>query len=324
MPARFFAFFFAFLFAQTAQAADFAATLDGAPYVVKTALATPDSERPWVWGVMVSNEAFTCEQIKSGAVNRKVSTKTVNTNGETKTTREVTGPSSDTRFMAMFAGSTPGTPAGLVMGSGKGGVDIKLDQRSIVLESNSRLSISLKGPAFSASGSLPYTLCSPIAERPVIAWTGKPAKFTLTKVSQFDRPDERFEVNVALPEGWKHTVPNKEGYVIDDRWTAPDGLVVLAISLESPPDDFAKEAANSSQQSLDAVAPSGMKQRKNEAMGTGAWVLEYGDEQRRTLVVRRFEPGWAHQLSCIVNADPKGAEAVFDSAIRACAGISVK
>lgn len=275
---------FAFFVALPALAADFQATLDGQSYIVRTALASPDAARPWVWGVFLSDEAFTCEQVKSGVVNRHVSTKTLTTDAGTTTTHEVTGPADDTRFMTMFTGSMPGTRSGLVMGSAKGGVDLKLDKRSIVLESDSRLLIELQGERFSGTGSLAYTLCSPLGQRPAVSWKGKAADFTLTKVSQFDRPDQQLKVKVALPEGWKHTAPNKADYVIDDRWTAPDGLVLLSIAMSSPGEDFGAKRA---QVYIDAAAPSGAKPVRNEAVGKGAWVLDYGDDQRRTLIVWR-------------------------------------
>lgn len=109
------------LLALTAEAAEFTAKLDKRPFVVKTAIAMPDPERPGVWAAMVSDEAFTCEQFLSGEANRKVSTKTSNVDGKESTSTEVTGPSTDTRFVIMFADSAPGAAAAFVMGSGAGG-----------------------------------------------------------------------------------------------------------------------------------------------------------------------------------------------------------
>lgn len=315
---------FVLLLALAANAADFTARLDKKPYVAKTALALPDPERPWVWAALISDEAFTCEQLTSGEANRKVSSKTTNVDGKQKTSTEVSGPSTDTRLVLMFAASTPGTPAAFVLGSARNGNDLPLDTRTVTFTGGNTLDFDVKGKRFSATGSLPITLCAPFGERPAITWAGPVVSTTLLQVSMLpDRPDQQYAVNVALPEGWVYTAPDKEKYQFSQRWTAPDGMTTLQIAFEDPTDDFAKYATEWAAMQVDALKTMDLAVVRNEKIGTGAYVLDYTLGEQRSLVVLRSEPGWAHVVRCNVGADAEGAAAVFAAATDACATITV-
>ena len=175
------------LLALAANAADFKATLDKKPYVVKTALGTPNRSYPWVWGVLVSDEAYTCEQVRSGETNRTVTKRTTHEGGKTKTTTDVTGPANDTRLAMTFRGAAPGTTTAFLVASGKGGAEIALDRRTVTIEDGGTLAFDLNGERFAATGSLPFTMCGPLGERPVIAWTGAAVDFTLSHLLVFRR-----------------------------------------------------------------------------------------------------------------------------------------
>ncbi len=309
--------------ALSAHAADFTAKLDKKPFIVKTALAMPDPERPWVWAALVSDEAFTCEQITSGEANRNVSSKTTNVDGKVATTTEVTGPTTDTRLVVMFAESTPGTAASLVFGSGRGGKDLPLDTAIVKIAAGNTLDFNLKGKHFSATGSLPLTFCAPLGERPTIAWAGPVVDVTIAQLSMFeDHPEQQLPVKFALPEGWTYAAPDRSKYQFSQRWTAPDQMTLLELSLEDPTDDFAKYTAEWATMQVEALKGSDFKVLRNEAIGTGAYVLDYGTPDRRALVVIRSEPGWAHLVRCTVNADGFAAEAVFPAAAQACAAMT--
>ena len=288
-----------------AAAAELMATLDGAPFVVKTALAQPDPKRPWVWGVLVSDAAYTCEDLASVKA------------------------ADDTRLMVMFGSSTPGTPAAFLVPTGAQGVDLVLERRSITVGSvptaagpGGTLQVDLAGPRLAMRGSLPFELCAPLGARPAIAWGTEARRFTLRNAGHGDGDrDKKLKVVMTLPETWAYAPPDAEVYQFDSRWTAPDAITVFAVTLEAPPADFASEAARLAKDTIDAWVSLGAVVRRNEAVGAGAWVFEYGPTATRTIEVLRYEAGWRQLVHCTVVSDNEGADAIFADMVAACVGL---
>lgn len=290
-----------------AEAADFTATLDGAPFAVNTAVAQPDPTRPWVWGVLVSDGVHGCADFAAGAA------------------------APETRLRVMFSSSAPGTPAAFLMPSDARGVDLVLERRGIAVGAvpdaagpGGTLEVDLAGPRLVMRGTLPFELCAPLAARPAVAWGATVGKVKLMNVAPFDEPDKKLKVAMALPEGWTFAPPDEATFQSDARWTAPDGITVFAIGLDTPPADFVSEAEAQAKATAAAWVSLGATVRRNEAVGAGAWVLEYGPATTRTLEVLRYEVGMAWQVHCTVVSDSAGADAIFDDATAACVGLVPK
>ena len=283
------------------------ATLDGEPFVVKTAIAQPDRSRPWVWGVLVSEGVHGCADF-AGAASAQ-----------------------ETRLRVMFSEPTPGTTAAFLLPSDAQGADLVLDRRSVTVGSvpdaagpGGTLTVDVSGPRLVLKGTLPFELCAPLSPRPAIAWETAAAKVKLTNVSAFDEPDKKLTVVMRLPNGWSASPPSKETFQSDAQWTAPDKMTVFAVGLDEPPADFATAAAAQATATAEAWSSQGATVRRNEAVGTGAWVLEYGPPTTRTLEVLRFDPGMAYQVHCTVVSDLAGAAAIFAEAEAACVGLVPK
>ncbi len=287
-----------------AHAGDLVATLDGAPYVVKTAVAKPDPHRPWVWGVLVSDGVHGCPDFAAGAA------------------------ALETRLVVMFGSATPGAPATFLLSSDAQGADMALDRRAVTVGSvpdapgpGGTIEVDVAGPRLVINGTVPFELCAPLGERPAMSWGTKASKVTLTNVAPFDEPDKKLKVTMVLPDGWTAAPPSKEDFQSDTRWTAPDGMTVLAVGLDAPPADFAKEAEAQAKATAEAWSSLGATVRRNEAVSAGAWVLEYGPAATRTLEVMRYDPGMAWQVHCTIVSDNAGADAIFDEAKAACVGL---
>lgn len=300
----------------------FTATLDGEPYIARRALAMADAEFPWRWIGLVSDKPFSCGDFVSGeATQTTVTTKTVFVEGAATSTKKLAGANVDLRLMMMFD-PTVGSDEVTALALDEKGLEVPLRRDRVTVTPSGSLAFDVTGPRFTATGELPIKFCGRLVDRPSIEWVGPVVDFVLAEPARDGLAGKSFPVRFAVPDGWAYA--SVDAPWSDNTWTAPDGVVSLAVRLETPRAAFLEDVARSAAERSETSAASGYLPLRNEAVGTGSWILDLGDGRTRSLSVRRYEPGWPYVVHCAVDADAPGAEAVFDEAIAACSTLTPK